>query len=200
MLATELNRYLAPDSLPDHQWIAFNWPVLAEGIYNEPGQYADFFLRRIVANSLQIATLLGQNAVCTDTWHTVPGTTNRVCPSALYEPPSLCESGEMWHYSAGHWIEDDPDPAHGNDGAFNSLGSHGFYPWIWKIRPGDNYGGLTTPLYGLIARNDNDSDSPPPPAQCQPPDGTTAADDNTSWKSVLCGRAIRKALLTGNPQ
>ena len=34
---------------------------------------------------------------------------------------------ESWHYSVGHWVEDDPVVG---DGAYSSAGLFGFYPWI----------------------------------------------------------------------
>ena len=55
------------------------------------------------------AESLGTHAVCTN-----PAT----CPTALNTPSPANES---WHYSVGHWVEDDPVVG---DGAF------GFYPWI----------------------------------------------------------------------
>ena len=43
-----------------------------------------------------------------------------------------------WHYSLGHWIEDDP----AGDGAYSSPGAFGFYPWIDTSKT----------LYGVVAR------------------------------------------------
>lgn len=48
--------------------------------------------------------------------------------------------GESWHYSIGHWVEDDPVVG---DGAFSSPGAFGFYPWI----------DATKSYYGILARN-----------------------------------------------
>ena len=73
------------------------------------------FLRKLLGNQLQLGALLGSDPVCTN-----PDT----CPSAVYSPVA----GDLsWHYSLGHWVED--DPVHG-DGAFSSPGALGFYPWI----------------------------------------------------------------------
>ena len=56
---------------------------------------------------------------------TTPVCTNRSnCSSALFSPVPTSES---WHYSIGHWVEDDPKIG---DGAFSSAGAFGFYPWI----------------------------------------------------------------------
>ena len=49
-------------------------------------------------------------------------------------------SGANWHYSLGHWVED--DSALGDDGAFSSTGAFGFYPWIDAARS----------HYGVLAR------------------------------------------------
>ena len=46
------------------------------------------------------------------------------CPTAVFTPSPR---GEQWHYSVGHWVEDDPTVG---DGAFSSPGAFGFYPWI----------------------------------------------------------------------
>lgn len=173
-LQSELETYL-PGAQP---WIEFTVPVLAESVKTTPGAYIDDFLVRILANSLQISSLLGKNAVCTDVYH-LDGSGRRICPSALYEPPGLCQSGDIWHYSVGHWIEDDPS---NGDGSFSSAGARGFYPWIWKWRQGDDYGGWTDSLYGVVAR-DVTTVSPSAPLST---DG---------WKSVACGQAIRTAFL-----
>jgi len=74
------------------------------------------------------AESLGTHAVCTN-----PAT----CPTALNTPSPANES---WHYSVGHWVEDDPVVG---AGAFSSAGAFGFYPWIdaGKAR------------YGILARS-----------------------------------------------
>jgi hypothetical protein len=46
---------------------------------------------------------------------------------------------ESWHYSIGHWVEDDPKVG---DGAFSSPGAFGFYPWIDASKT----------YYGVVAR------------------------------------------------
>lgn len=73
------------------------------------------FLRRMMTGQLKLGALLGADAVCTN-----PAT----CPTALHTPTPPDES---WHYSYGHWVEDDPVTG---DGSFSSPGTKGFYPWI----------------------------------------------------------------------
>ena len=60
------------------------------------------------------------------------------CPAgeALYSPGP---DDETWHYSLGHWVENDPERG---DGSFSSPGAFGFYPWINADRS----------LYGVVAR------------------------------------------------
>jgi len=96
------------------------------GIDTTADGYASF-LRRILRGELQMATKLGTNAVCTNP---------TVCADAVFTPIPATES---WHYSIGHWVED--DPAIG-DGAFSSAGAFGFYPWIDR----------TKTWYGVLAR------------------------------------------------
>jgi hypothetical protein len=114
------------------------------------------FLQAVLRGELKIGALLGQHAVCTNP---------RTCSTAVSAPIPPQES---WHYSIGHWVEDDPVVG---DGAFSSPGAFGFYPWIDARRS----------HYGIVARvamrhaGDEDVDLRP------------------SIKSVSCGRAIRSA-------
>jgi hypothetical protein len=85
-----------------------------------------------------------------------------------YSPSPLA-----WHYSYGHWVEDEPGTG---DGAFSSPGKFGFYPWIDASKT----------YYGIVARED------------LTPGGTIQT--APYYQSALCGRAIRKALLTGVAQ
>ena len=87
-------------------------PQLAGGIVSSAADYGEF-LRRIVGGQLQMKSLLGTHAVCTN-----PAT----CASAATSPFT---AGDV-HYSIGHWVEDDA----AGDGAFSSAGAFGFYPWI----------------------------------------------------------------------
>ena len=87
-------------------------PQLAGGIATSAADYGEF-LRRIVAGELQMRSLLGTHAVCTNP---------RTCATAAESPFTMADV----HYSIGHWVEDDPS----GDGAFSSAGAFGFYPWI----------------------------------------------------------------------
>lgn len=120
-LAAELRRVLAPEMN-----LAFVQPQLAGGARMSANDYA-IFLRRLLNNQLQLGALLGQHPVCTN-----PAT----CPSAIGTP---VPAGLSWHYSLGHWVEDDPVSG---DAAYSSAGAFGFYPWIDAGRT----------HYGVLAR------------------------------------------------
>lgn len=98
--------------------------------FSDAATYAGF-LRRLLAGSpapLQIASWLGQHAVCT-----LPTS----CTKTAYSPTSF-----DWQYSLGHWVENDaPSVAQGLL-AYSSAGALGFYPWV---DTGRRY-------YGIIAR------------------------------------------------
>jgi hypothetical protein len=83
------------------------------------------FLRKLMAGSLKMGNSLGKEAVCT-----LPS----ACDAAVSSP-----APEAWHYSYGHWVEDDPKTG---DGAFSSPGLFGFYPWISADKK----------TYGIVAR------------------------------------------------
>ena len=87
-------------------------PQLAGGISASAADYGEF-LRRIVGGQLQMKSLLGTHAVCTNP---------KTCGTAVASPIG----GVDVHYSIGHWVEDDAN----GDGAFSSAGAFGFYPWI----------------------------------------------------------------------
>jgi hypothetical protein len=135
--------------------LPYSSPQLAAGIRTTPADYAAF-LRKILDGTLAIHDHLGEAAVCT-----LPGSS---CPTAIYSPAAPY----AWHYSYGHWIED--DASQGDDGAFSSPGAYGFYPWIDR----------TETYYGVVARQSFTK---------------TAYID-----SALCGRLIRKAWTSGEPQ
>jgi hypothetical protein len=120
-LTTDLHRYLPLDAA-----FSYNSPQAAGGLRATPAAYGDF-LRRIIRGELTMADYLGRYPVCT-----APGS----CPAAVSSPVPFA-----WHYSLGHWVED--DPLRGDDGAFSSAGAFGFYPWISADRR----------FYGLLARN-----------------------------------------------
>lgn len=74
---------------------------------------------------------------------------------------------EDMDYSLGHWVESDPSV--GGDGSFNSVGGGGFYPWIDQdVR-----------YYGILARE------------------SVVESDGAAHNSLVCGRLIRKAWMTG---
>lgn len=120
-LAAELRGQLGIDIA-----LTFSQPQPAGGVVSTPADYARF-LRKLLGGSLALGGLLGSQAVCTN-----PLT----CPTADSTPVPGTES---WHYSLGHWVEDDPQVG---DGAFSSAGAFGFYPWIDAART----------HYGIVAR------------------------------------------------
>ncbi|MEY4546016.1 MAG: hypothetical protein RL685_2211 [Pseudomonadota bacterium] len=122
-LAAEVTSQIGPEI-----HIEYTQPEPAVGVKTSADQYV-LFLRKLLVGSpspLLIGSLLGSDTVCTR-----PGT----CPTAVSSPLS-----ENWHYSWGHWVED--DPALG-DGAFSSPGRGGFYPWV----------NATRTSYGVLARD-----------------------------------------------
>ncbi len=134
-LATEVRRMLG-----NELGLSYTQPQLAGGVRINASDYA-VFLRKILNGQLQIAALLGTSATCTN-----PVT----CPSARYTP---IIGGANWHYSIGHWVEDDPISG---DAAFSSAGAFGFYPWI----------NANKTLYGIIARVDAAAGAGNASAQC----------------------------------
>jgi hypothetical protein len=121
--------------------IAYGSPQLAGGAYMSADDYAQF-LRKIISGGLAIKDHLGEDPVCT-----LPGTS---CPTAVYSPASPYN----WHYSWGHWIED--DSSIGDDGAFSSPGAFGFYPWIDSSKQ----------YYGILARRSDTSGAYKESAMC----------------------------------
>ena len=120
-LAAELKSQLNPDGN-----LFYTQPQLAGGVYTSPAAYASV-LRKMLGGQLKMGALLGSHAVCTNP---------RSCPTAVSAP---IPPGESWHYSIGHWVEDDPKVG---DGAFSSAGLFGFYPWIDASKT----------WYGVVAR------------------------------------------------
>jgi predicted small lipoprotein YifL len=106
--------------------LTFSRPQLAGGVVMTSDAYARF-LRKMLAGQLRLGSMLGSSSVCTNPAN---------CSTALAAPVPRAES---WHYSLGHWVEDDPKVG---DGAFSSAGSFGFYPWIDAGRTS----------YGIIGR------------------------------------------------
>jgi hypothetical protein len=124
------------------------------------------FLRRILSGDLLMSQALGADPVCTSTATDSAGAP--VCPSAVSAPAA--PDNQVWQYSLGHWVEKDPLTGAG-DGAYNSIGEFGFYPWIDATRT----------YYGIVAR-------------------AWALSPLAYQNAVLCGQAIRKALINGVAQ
>jgi hypothetical protein len=106
--------------------VAYGSPQLAGGARASAAEYAKL-LRKIVGNRLLMHDALGTFAVCVD-----PAS----CAQAISTPSP---PGEQWHYSIGHWVEDDPRVG---DGAFSSPGAFGFYPWVDRSKR----------WYGIVAQ------------------------------------------------
>lgn len=166
-LASDIQSYVGQDFT-----LYYSNPSLAGGADTTASDYA-IFLRKILDGELRIKDYLGTDAVCAHANSTD-------CPTAIYSPVDQAQPGdsnnvsdEAWHYSLGHWVEDDPTVG---DGAFSSPGADGFYPWIDSSKT----------YYGIIARYD--------------PDTLVAPAKEPYVLSVYCGRAIRKAWLTGQAQ
>jgi CubicO group peptidase (beta-lactamase class C family) len=148
-LASEYRKVLGID--PE---LGFKTPQPAGGMESTAEAYAHF-LRRVLSGALALGHHLGEHAVCAH-----PGD----CPAADFSPVP-----EDWHYSYGHWVEDDPRTG---DGSFSSPGAFGFYPWIDRSKR----------FYGILAR--------------ESAEGVTGPTERTPyWRSVECGRAIRRAFL-----
>lgn len=142
--------------------VDYTQPLMAGGATGSAAGYADF-LRRVLSGKLRMREALGTHAVCTNP---------KTCPQATSTP---IPGSESWHYSIGHWVEDDPRTG---DGAYSSAGLFGFYPWIDA--------GKT--FYGVLARESRDGSLSSNPAR-QP-----------YVQSVECGRLIRQAWMSGQPQ
>lgn len=152
-LVTEFQSQLGSDFS-----FSFGSPQLAGGITTTAAQYA-IFLRKILAGNLYIYRKLGASAVCTN-------------PTACATSASTPFTGKSFHYSLGHWVEDDPDSG---DGAFSSPGLFGFYPWINSEKA----------IYGILARY-------------KVPTGGGEVGEGVA--SQACGALIRKAYLFGKAQ
>lgn len=92
-------------------------------------------MRKGLAGQLTLLAHLGEDPVCT---HAGPD-----CPSAQSSPADP----RAWHYSYGHWIEDDPSIA--DDRSFSSAGAFYFYPLVEK----------TKHQYALVARQQETTDA-----------------------------------------
>jgi hypothetical protein len=141
-------------------------PQLAGDGTTSPQVYARYLRRLLVGSTspLKIAALLGTNAVCTkasSTCNAVPGGS-----------PTLND----WHYSMGHWVEDDADSVQNNNVAYSSAGAFGFYPWVDTTRT----------HYGIVAR--------------MVAGATTGSNQPEGFNSWKCGKQIRLAYQTGVEQ
>jgi hypothetical protein len=154
-LADEVRSAIGPE-----MDLRYTQPQPPGGAKTSGRQYAAF-LRRLLVDSdqpLRMGALLGQHAVCT-----VPSETCEASPSVALP--------EAWHYSLGHWIEDDPQGTPRMNFAYSSPGLFGFYPWV----------DLDRKLYGVLVRQGLDL-------------------VNDAYLSAQCGRLIRLAWKTGRPQ
>ena len=141
--------------------LIYTQPQLAGGVATSADNYA-VFLRKILSGQLLMKAALGTHAVCTN-----PAT----CAQALNAPVPPSES---YHYSIGHWVEDDPV---NGDGAFSSAGAFGFYPWIDASKS----------WYGIVARKDG--------SRITDQDNPDAA--GHGFDSLQCGGLIRAAWMDG---
>jgi hypothetical protein len=134
-------------------------PQLAGGARMTPADYGAMLRKMLGPDpSLLIGRLLGAHAVCT-----------RASTSCVAALPSVVP--EDWHYSLGHWVEDDPATTPASNFAFSSAGAFGFYPWIDATRS----------YYGIVAREDLGA-------------------LGEGYSSAQCGRLIRLAWLTQREQ
>jgi hypothetical protein len=163
-LATAMRAQLGGDIA-----LGYSQPQLAGGVITSADAYA-VFLRKILSGQLLMQAALGTHAVCTN-----PAT----CPrgEAINTPVPASHS---YHYSIGHWVEDDPVDG---DGAFSSAGAFGFYPWIDADKR----------WYGIVARQDT-SDTHDPDDLGDPDSA------GHGFASARCGQLIRKAWISGTPQ
>ena len=120
-LATEIKSQLGSTGT-----LIYTQPQLAGGVFTSTAVYAAV-LRKMLDGELRMGAALGSHPVCTNP---------RTCATAVSAP---IPGNESWHYSIGHWVEDDPKVG---DGAFSSAGLFGFYPWIDSSKT----------YYGIVAR------------------------------------------------
>jgi hypothetical protein len=153
-LATEIGDVIGSGST-----IAYLQPALAGGVSTTARAYATILRKFLVgaASPLKLGDLLGSNPVCT-------------YPSDTCNASKLVALQEAWHYSLGHWIEDDPTGTPPLNFAYSSPGSFGFYPWV----------DIDRNLYGILARQTG---------------AFTGKDEG--YASTQCGRLIRLAWKTG---
>ena len=155
LAVTSLASTMLPDLGGDFSF-QYTEPLMSGGIQTTPQAYSQL-LRHMLDGSLRMHDALGTDQVCTRHSATCNATSSPI--------------REAWHYSIGHWVEN--DPATNGDGAFSSPGAFGFYPWI----------DATKQYYGVIAR--------------QAPNSSGV---QQGYASAQCGRLLRHAWLTGVEQ
>jgi hypothetical protein len=160
-LAIAVKQALAPALGADWQ-LSYSQAMPAGGGQTSAADYSRF-LRALMNDSLQLGPLLGRHAVCTNP---------QSCPQLAVKTP--IPATESWHYSIGHWVEDDPQVG---DGSFSSPGAFGFYPWISADKQ----------LYGIVARE-------------QRRGALGESGEKPAVASVDCGREIRAAWVSGVPR
>lgn len=162
-LAAEINSRIGNDV-----GLAYVEPQPPGGVQTTAREYA-VFLRKLLVGaspSLRLGGLLGTHAVCTQ-----PSAT---CNASIETAAKLPDN---FHYSLGHWIEDDPAATPSSNFAYSSAGAFGFYPWVDAGRT----------LYGIVSRQD--------PSVVGETEGT-----GEGYSSIRCGRLIRLAWKTGVAQ
>jgi hypothetical protein len=133
------------------------------GVRTTAAHYAAF-LRKLLAGSaapLQMGAALGSQAVCTS----ADSGCNAASEGEFFIP-------EPFHYSLGHWVEDNAETTPENNFVYSSAGAFGFYPWVDVDRS----------LYGVVAREDTDLAV------------------RQGYASLQCGRLIRLAWKTETVQ
>ncbi len=161
-LAQAVRQALAP-ALGNDWHLSYSQAMPAGGGVTSAADYSRF-LRALMDGRLQLGRLLGTQAVCTNP---------QACPNEAVKTP--IPQSQQWHYSLGHWVEDDPTSG---DGAFSSPGAFGFYPWISADRR----------YYGIVAREERSG------VLSSGPTGKPAV------ASAACGREIRAAWTDGQPR
>jgi CubicO group peptidase (beta-lactamase class C family) len=158
-LGAEVRRVLGPD-VP----LAYASPQPPGGLRMTPRAYANFLRRLLVdsRNPLRLGAALGTHAVCTSP--SMPG-----CNASSGDDTFL---PEPFHYSLGHWVEDNPASTPASNFAYSSAGAFGFYPWVDTERR----------LYGMVARENTDLSV------------------RQGYASLQCGRLIRLAWKTAVAQ
>lgn len=156
--ASKLGKAIADELGVPGVVLYYNQPLLAGGIYTDASSYAAI-LRAVLSGQLYMHDALGTHTVCA--W------VGAGC-NAVYSPVTK----EHWHYSLGHWVED--DTSQGDDGAFSSPGLFGFDPWIDAQKK----------YYGVISRFQVPDQNNPQPG----------------YTSTLCARRLRAAWETGKEQ